>query len=92
MLFLAILLGAAGYTLVYAGVKGDSYQLADGTPAWRQPWGVWVGVLTGKPAGLVGTVGSAKGGPTILGPEQVFPPSGGATEGGVGIPYSGGAP
>lgn len=72
MLFLAILLGAAGYTLVYSGIKGDAYQLADGTPAWRQPWGVWVGALTGHPAGMTGTVGGASG-PAILGP--VIPPN-----------------
>jgi hypothetical protein len=37
VLFAAIILVAAGWTLAYSGVKGDKYQI-NGTPVWRQPW------------------------------------------------------
>jgi hypothetical protein len=37
MLFAAIILVAAGWTLAYSGVKGDKYQI-NGTPVWSHPW------------------------------------------------------
>lgn len=70
MLFVAIFLAGAGYTLVYASVKGDKYTIG-GVPVWRQPWLPLVNALAGgalgagmnpNAPGLAGAIAGAAGG------------------------------
>ena len=52
MLFAGIVLFAVGYTLVYAGVKGDHYRIIVGgkvIPVWQQPWLPMVAVFSRSP-------------------------------------------
>lgn len=56
MLFLSILSLAAGWTLMTAGVKGGQVVTADGTPAWRKPWQLWVDQISGVYGPNGGTV------------------------------------
>jgi hypothetical protein len=46
MLFVAIVMMASGYTLLYAGVKGDSYKVGD-VPVWRRPWLPFIDIFSG---------------------------------------------
>ena len=48
MLFVAVILLAAGYTFTYAAVKGDGYKIG-GTPVWRQPWLPFLAAFTRNP-------------------------------------------
>lgn len=47
MLFVGTILTAAGYTLLYAAVKGDSYTVG-GVPVWRRPWLPFVDIFSGR--------------------------------------------
>jgi hypothetical protein len=47
VLFAAVILSAVGYTLVYAGVRGEHYKIG-GTAVYRQPWLPFVAVFSGK--------------------------------------------
>lgn len=47
MLFVSTILSAAGYTLLYAAVKGDSYTVG-GVPVWRRPWLPFVDIFSGR--------------------------------------------
>lgn len=80
MLFVAIILGVAGYNLIYAGVKGDHYTIG-GTPVWRAPWLPIVNVFTSHPA-PVGD--SFAAGPAALGAAGAF--AGAAAAGGIRRP------
>jgi hypothetical protein len=47
VLFAAVILSAIGYTLVYAGVKGDGYKIG-GASVYKKPWLPIVAVFSGK--------------------------------------------
>ena len=46
MFFVGTILTAVGYTLLYAGVKGDSYTVG-GVPVWRRPWLPFIDIFSG---------------------------------------------
>jgi hypothetical protein len=73
MLLLAIMLGVGGYSLLYAGLRGDNAQIG-GVPLWRKPWLPLFAAFSGG-----GVPTPTAGGGSTLGPdiaEGTIPPTG----------------
>jgi hypothetical protein len=73
LVFFGLLLSAAGFSLLYAGLKGDSATIG-GVPLWKAPWAPFFAAITGgKGFGSSGSTGAQQPGVSTISASEEAP-------------------